>query len=337
MKALFDLPSLRGAFCERSEQEVTKQSPAGSLARRQGIASLDSSGPPFLRSASKWLLAMTVVLCVSACEQIIPADGLPYADHIVVHGVLIAGQPIDSISITHTMPLTLAYDRQGASIPDADVRVSVDGRSIQLAYIGDGYFSDTTGVVVNAGKQYSLDVQWNGLHAAASTVVPEPPVADSAKLGPRQVYYYDYGGYGLDSSVQYPLLVHVHSEGDIAFSMRDDSDVVYFDTTHRTQHYHAGEGFSYVQLPPADSSTFWLESGYQWGGTYFPIVDSIKMLTTIGSFDKAYYYFLRTSDNYRDNSPFANAGKNPQWNVHGDGIGFFVGESTAQFYLSFKP
>ncbi len=328
--------SLRGEYCSHGEQYSTKQSPSGLPALLLEIASLDSSGPCFTPFGRFAILAMTFWgMVLSSCEQVVPSDGLPYAEHIVVRGILIAGQPLDSISITRTLPLTVAYDREAASLPSADVLVTVDNRSIKLTSIGNGYFSDTTSTIVESGKQYSLAVSWNGLHATASTTVPDSAIVDSSKLGARRVYYYNYGGaYGLDSSVSYPLLVRVHAQPNVAFAMSRDSMIIYRGTSQDIDYNTGVMYFSEPQIATVGSSTLWLEDSY---GGRIQDVDSIKMLATIASYDKAYYDFRRTSSDYRDESPFGNTGKNPKWNIREDGIGYFIGEAMTRVFVSFKP
>lgn len=281
----------------------------------------------------KYLFLLCVPLLFSSCEQIVPADGLPYADHIVVRGMLIAGEPLDSISVTHTLPLTASYDRTDAAIPSATVTVSVDGQSIPLTYIGNGYFGDPKGTVVQSGKSYSIDVRWNGMHAAASTTVPEPPVVDSSFLGDRQVRYYSYGGYPPDSSVYYPLLIGVRANPNDSYALVSDSMNVYF-ADHHVDEQTDGRSYLEPAIAPPDSARAWLD--FSFGGGILSTVDSVQMTATLASFDRAYYEFWRTYDEYQDNSPFGNTGKNAKWNVSGDGIGIFIGEARSRTQLFFK-
>jgi hypothetical protein len=280
------------------------------------------------------LLILGLAAIATGCENVVPADDLPYVDHIVIQGYLHAGMPIDSIAITHTLPLSVQYNVEEAALKDATVAVAVEGRSLPLTYVGSGNFSDPTREIIVAGKEYSIDVRWNGMHAWASTRIPAPPaLLSQSVINIRRdtEFYRDYYG-ELDTFVHFGgvLKIGVQPIPGVTFGLMSDSIMSVGGRFYGSSNYY---GYDYRQLhrgeePDSDGVVYLTE-----GVSLDPSVRQYRASVTVGDADEAYYDFLRTYSNYDDNGVFGTAGTNPKWNVKGDGIGLFIG--MAQTHSSF--
>lgn len=288
---------------------------------------------------SFWILGLFVFApAFGGCDNVVPADGLPYVNHIVIRGFLNAGQPIDSISISHTLPLSTPFDPSQAAIPDAQVSISVDGRTIPLQSIGFGYFTDPEHDTVQSGKTYSIDVKWNGLHAWASTLIPVIP----------SVPIFQFNNIRWDTEV----FIYGQNFQDTLFRFGGQMEVGIEPVT-------PGEAFTLVSDSIADVDSFYSQSTYN-GEIFYNLypssdVNSAGFLpifqfeqldpndsnyfasAVIESFDGPYYDFIQTyTYNANGGDIFGTGGANPKWNVSGDGIGIFIGEAETRVSRTFR-
>jgi hypothetical protein len=284
------------------------------------------------------LAIFCLALIAVGCENIVPADDLPYVDHIVIEGYLYAGEPIDSVAITHTLPLSNEYDKEAAALKTAVVVVSVDGRSIPLAYARNGIFKDPNREVIQSGKEYSIDVRWNGLHAWASTHIPVPPSIVSQAVNnigfDTSIYRTYYGG--LDTSITFGgvLKMGIRPVSGVAFGVMNDSITsVDGSTFYGSRNYY---GYDYSMLHRGDQQDSVGVISLAQDIYLSPFVNQYRAYVLIGAIDEAYYDFLRMYRNYDDNSVFGTAGTNPKWNVKGDGIGLFIGMAETRTSFLFE-
>jgi len=280
------------------------------------------------------LLSLVLAAAAIGCENVVPADDLPYVDHIVINAFLRAGQPIDSIMVRHTLPLSGAYDAEQAALPNATVVLSVEGRVIPVSYTGNGKFIDPNHELVQSGKTYSIDVQWNGLHAYASTRIPQAPLLLSHSLLDIRFdteYYHTYYG-TVDTFITFGGNVNlvIQPEAGMTYTLSKDSIV---DPSGRPSGGYFDYGVSYRNFRLAmdvDSTGripliqhLYLDSHQS----------SYTIVSEVDAADETYYQFLRTYENHDDGEIFGAGRSNPKWNVRGDGIGLFIGTAvtTAKF------
>lgn len=127
----------------------------------------------------KWMapgVALALVTVLAGCEDAPPSD---YVPEYVVRGYLLVDQPIRDIQITHSQSLTDTFKVERSIVSDADVRVIVDGRTLQLQYRATGngpgeyYLPDTT-ELVQPGKRYTLEITTkDGAELTAQTLTPQ--------------------------------------------------------------------------------------------------------------------------------------------------------------------
>jgi hypothetical protein len=98
------------------------------------------------------------------------------ADLLVVEAFLFAGEPIDDIRVTETVPLSDTLD--APPINDASVVLMKNGLTYTLVATGsDGYYAYAgSDLTVEAGDTFGLEVTYLGTVATAETAVPAPPV-----------------------------------------------------------------------------------------------------------------------------------------------------------------
>ena len=119
-------------------------------------------------------IALGIVAAVTACDSATDPND---TDLVVVEAFLFAGEPVDDIRLTATVPLG-EDPALAPTIDDADVRLIKDGQTFVLESLGgDGqYHYPGTDLSVDEGDVFRLEVSYFGRVATGETVVPGPPV-----------------------------------------------------------------------------------------------------------------------------------------------------------------
>ncbi len=126
------------------------------------------------------LLLVLAGLSISSCEEILDAEGLPYEEKLVIHGILFADSTTNTVQITRTLPLNIPFDSNEAYLANAVASISGGGFSYPLVYIGYGGKYRPVGLIPQRGMSYTLSVVWGKKHATATTIIPEAGTIDSA-------------------------------------------------------------------------------------------------------------------------------------------------------------
>jgi hypothetical protein len=94
----------------------------------------------------------------------------------VVEAFLFAGEVIDDIRVTETIPLSDTIE--APPINDALVELSKDGQTYLLVATGDSGYYEYAGsdLVVEAGDTFGIEVTYGAAVATGATVVPNPPI-----------------------------------------------------------------------------------------------------------------------------------------------------------------
>ena len=125
------------------------------------------------------LCILSPVLVLSSCS---PVTETAFTPQIVIQGFLYANEPLDSIVVRQTIPIT--GTTQGARVSGASVTLSNSDTTYTLhedpSYPGR-YIPDAT-VMIRAGTTYMLRVEALGQFAQATTTVPLPIHLDSVKF-----------------------------------------------------------------------------------------------------------------------------------------------------------
>ena len=129
------------------------------------------------------LLIVTAFFSLASCN---PGVDSSFSPQIVIQGFLYAGEPIDSVIVRQTIPITA--DNKSDRVSGAKVSISVDDSTYQLIEGGyHGRYILSQHVIVQAGKTYSIRVEALGQVATAQTTVPLAIHLDSVKLGNRRL------------------------------------------------------------------------------------------------------------------------------------------------------
>ena len=121
------------------------------------------------------LLLALVLLIIVACTEDSPIS--PESNLIVVRGYIYAGEPVNNIQLTSTLPLG-SEETKAPPINDASVLLLKDSQQYELALSeGDsGYYHyDGNDLTVEAGDQFSIEVSYQDQQIYGTTNVPEAP------------------------------------------------------------------------------------------------------------------------------------------------------------------
>ncbi len=147
----------------------------------------------------RYITALLPVCLLPACNSN-PVDS-ESADLVVIEAFLFAGEPIDDIRLTASVPLsdTIAPP----VVNDADIVLIKNGMTYALGPSGeDGYYHyPEADLTVETGDLFRIEVSHFGRVAAGETVVPEPPVnvaIDGDTLSAPEIVIGGRGGGGFD-------------------------------------------------------------------------------------------------------------------------------------------
>ncbi len=135
-------------------------------------------------------LALALIGAIAAvlagCEDNSPNE---YVPQYVIQGYLIVDEPIRALVLSRSQPVTDTFKVERGVVPDADARIIVEGRTLQLRYrateqgIGEYYYPDTA-ELVKPGTRYTLEIRTSdGTTLTAQTLTPhrfawaKPPIA----------------------------------------------------------------------------------------------------------------------------------------------------------------
>ncbi|MEO5929452.1 MAG: DUF4249 family protein [Candidatus Kapaibacterium sp.] len=267
------------------------------------------------------IVAMLSIL--AGCETgVTTPDDIPYVEQIVVSCLLEPEKPADSLRFSRTLPITEKYDTSKAIITDLTGTIQSGDSIYPLRYVS-GIRYQAVGLTPKSGKVYRLNVDWHGKHVTAVTRVPFPVSIDTITFfkapNPRKTgdnyYRMDvavrpgvqevYGiGYVFTNGAGVPL-----PQGELN---RAQSVARSQDTLADGRAHVISRGDSPLEGPP-------------------PFSGSVSLF----SFDAPYYdYFLTYAHGDEPGDRvLANTGEKIRWNVHGDGVGMFIGRAIRQITL----
>ena len=122
------------------------------------------------------LILSLALLILVACTEDTPIS--PESDLIVVRGYIYAGEPVNDIQLTSTLPLG-SEKTKAPPINDATVSLLKNGQQYDLVLSeGDsGYYHyDGSNLAVENGDQFSIEVSYQNQQIYGSTNVPDAPV-----------------------------------------------------------------------------------------------------------------------------------------------------------------
>lgn len=267
------------------------------------------------------LLILPALLLVNGCEQTISNPELPYEVKLVINARL--GDNSASAYISRTIPLTQKYNQEIALVRDARVVItSPDGSQSVMTFDSTSKYYTLQNTNFIPGKNYTLRVEWYGMVATATTIIPPEPVweVDSVVIADTNVIDYDpdhpprdkYRAFiKLKMNAQENILYRANC---LCYSSSDTSDKL-----------------SYRFMLRSDMGRYIANAeGFIPGAIIFSEEPVKAVLINIYSSTSAlddFYTSERNGDN-NGGSIFGSFGTNPKFNVYGDGIGVFDGYTT---------
>lgn len=260
---------------------------------------------------SSLALCVCLALLSVACEEIVDDPGaLPYHEKLVIRGVLEEGRSLDSISVTRTLPPLERYSDEKAIVRNALVLVRHNGQTDTLTDHGNSrYFKP--GIAIHSGDIFELTVEWNGKRATAVTTIPQIPVVLSAERILPDTYEYS-SGY-LEATIT-PRSTEAYTATSLYRYPPPNQNII-MSTNYPYQ----------VKRPTGDEPVLTIRSYSYWGDI------SGDEYIIVHAYDAPFYDYYTT---FGQNSEelFGVSGQQVQWNVHGDGIGMFIGRARSKEY-----
>ncbi len=294
------------------------------------------------------------------CVDVVNTDGFPFDKRLVVNGFLRPGVSVRNILIGQSVSPADTFYVGKTRIFDADVSISVDGRTYPLRLQPDslailqalgfnpyGTLEDqptyyhAPELIVQAGKTYTLNVKWQGLQATATTIIPPAPEV----LTSNPVF----SGVRVDSARRtisengvVRQYMQYRYDGEIVFRAKPSPQIYWrLESPALLQAQNlqplslplAGLGYTVSQNTPIGNNEIEVRTNSFVLLPVPPSVTSLKNLAfrgTVFGYDEAYVRYLQTSGRgFGGTGLFGASGQNPTWNVQGQGVGLFIGQSTA--------
>ena len=275
---------------------------------------------------------------LTGCEESLTDTNIviPYEKELVVQGFLSEGSEVDTIWITRTLPPLERWTIEKAAITDADAVVTVDGVEHRLRHLAKGRYV-LEGVTKVSGTSYALRVTADGLTATATATIPTPTEIED--LSADTVI----DGCDFSEGPGGPGGVETTDAFEITATFRLREKTVYsaFAETIETSTYRNPDGeidtFSYRS---GGYPMFLFRDGaidYDWtlyqrclydqGPGYTFRIDTVYV--RLHTYEPAFTSYYETRWNGDDNDLlFGPSEGGPDWNVEGDGFGWFFGRAV---------
>ncbi|MCU0425118.1 MAG: DUF4249 family protein [Candidatus Kapabacteria bacterium] len=305
-------------------------------------------------AGSAWILQSCMPTTVTGVE-------IPHEEKIVIYASLVAGQPLNNIQITRTLPPLDTFNVELSRIENAAATITVDGASFPLrlqprvaprTLIDSLNFSlsnqpslyEVSGLTIQAGKTYSIQVSWNGKQATASTRVPEEPMLAAPQpsvIWRQEPFRYvvnrprTFPATGIVPSLlavsQIPLVARSGEAYRIETFTAQDTVSRLSTTNAITLNTTNLFGSSTPTVTVSSSVRYFVQGDSIFKPQLFRLATaSTVSVMRVYAHDAALLDFITTQARNSPNaSPFGNSGQNPLWNIKGDGIGLFIGQSRA--------
>jgi hypothetical protein len=295
---------------------------------------------------SFWHYVSMLAACLlfSSCgDNFVDNPEFLYEEKLVINGFLSAGDTVRNIEIVRLQ----AFSKDSTiAIADAKAVLTVDGSSYPLRLqtlhpkrnnsdLRVHTYYEAPGLVAQAGKRYTLTVEWKGKKAMVTTTVPNPIIPDSVSI------YQD--------SAKTFLIVET-------FVKPRPNEVYILDQTYRywtSTPYSVGDSLEFsggtfskpirLEADEALGSRSKMLTSYLWTASYqerfrkiYTNLEKYNALAVLYALDNAYWDYYYTgiySPSGSIGSLSPPEGKNIKWNVTGDGVGLLIGVATSRTAL----
>jgi hypothetical protein len=266
---------------------------------------------------------------LAACQRPVESEvEIPYEEKIVVRGLLVAGEPLTDIQISRTLPPLDVFSYEKVFVANAQASVTVDGKnfplSLQSPFISTPAASPVqrslyaaSGVRVEAGKTYTIDVRWNNLRAAAQTTVPL-----AAEISAPQLVTNVVPSATLPNATDTVLTVRA--------SVNARAGEVYRIGAQMTGGTSATRSASDAVRTMASGQTLLLQTDVWRNVARFLTNPTTKITAFVESYDPQFFDYFQTRTRGGQPDILNPSGPNIEWNVTGDGLGVFMGMAVVR-------
>ncbi len=266
----------------------------------------------------KYLKILTILffsIILFSCVEVIENPNLPFEERIVVYGILEPNVPLE-LFINKTIPALTEYP-SFSILRDANVQIESEGR-IYVLYVKDSVYPNivesfftSDELIIQEGKTYNLTVNWRGKTVKSTTHIPPKPIATSvwnsdtsnSDLAFMQAFRTNISA----KNVPNGIIMGILADKD---TIKPFNDLFFIDNPYELMDYNLSQ----------DSTIISFSRGFD-----DPFYNSYPYARLI-AFDPAFLLYYRTLDGRNNNDGiFGGGGRNPIWNVTGDGLGLFLG------------
>ncbi len=271
--------------------------------------------------------AFILPLIAGGCEETLSGTefSLPYKEELMVQGFLTAGNAADTILITRTLPPLDEWTLDKAVVTDAAGTITGDGREYPLIHVGTGrYYAE--GLRPVPGTRYTLNVRWKNLGVTATATIPPVPelVGVYTDTVPGNCDFYVDGELYRANEVR--VVVEYVPHGANMNSATVDISYSYNGVP---QFREEGYPSFFYDIDSSGNTNKGIVSRrcYAPGDPYALRIDTTFVHLLEYEADFRNFYDTRW-DGSGNNVFFGPSGEHPDWNVTGDGFGWFFGRST---------
>jgi Domain of unknown function (DUF4249) len=256
----------------------------------------------------KYIIYLAPLFLFYSCEQPSEEENIPYIPKLVIRGILVQGKPVTDIYIGRTMPVSVKIDPTFSDLSDAAAVIVHNDQFYPLSYTHNGLYKNDTLKIIK-GEKYSLLASWQNLSANAETTVPIP-----GNIPP------------------FTMQVQASNNGQVHFL---ESRII----PHSDEVYAATWVLLYLNGSVSDESqVFAGVSGMDASGIAICTTSDIpsnyinqlntKLSARVYIYDHPFLDFYKTQNlNQVSDVIFGQTGSQVKWNIHGDGIGMFIGRA----------
>jgi hypothetical protein len=283
----------------------------------------------FLSAIAKMVALMSFLCLLAACQQAVESEvQIPYEEKIVVRGLLVAGELLSDVQISRTLPPLDVFSYEKVFLANAQASVTVDGKAYSLALQAPFNTTPTvspvqrsmyaaTGVRVESGKVYQLEVRWNGHTARAQTTVPFP-----ADVSFPQLFINVVPSATLPNVRDTVLTVQAN--------VKARSGEVYRIGAQMTGGTNATRSATDAVRATMDGQMVILRTDVWRNVVRFLANPATRITAFVENYDPQFFDYFQTRTRGGQPDILNPSGPNIEWNVSGDGVGVFVGMAVAR-------
>lgn len=269
------------------------------------------------------IFALLGIFAIGCNQEAVVENDLPFHERLVIQSTLREQSSI-IVNVSKTQPLTTSMSGK-QDIENAIVVITSPALYYPdtLLHTGGGNYVNCNTIAFTS-VDYSLKVSWGNKHCSASTRIPKIPVVTDAKLHIPTL--------ALGDSTAYVTCLIKPETGFFYYAsivLDDEFSSFYWEDSliGRAKKYTEVNEKGLLEIKSREIP---LQLYRDWRYMVHVVIYAYD--------DQLYNYFLTQNANLASNSIFTSVGTNTRWNVHGDGLGLFIGHSfTRPIKVSGEP